>query len=276
MAVYRRPSRTRYVLALLVLASVTLVTLDARGSATLSKIRADARSVLDPVANATHSALAPVGNFLSGAAHYGSLKKENNRLRAEIASMQTNASQTAAAEAYAGQIIAQQHLPFATGTARVIAGVIGQSPSNFDVSLQINKGTSNGLAVGYPVVTQVGLVGQIQSVSAHTATVLVLTDPAFTIGVRVAPTVTGTATGAGPANPLTVGNVDPSVAVTDGMILTSSGLSLETFPPGIPVGTVSSVSTASGQLQRTIRLAPLVNPKQLLAVSVLIYSPETP
>jgi rod shape-determining protein MreC len=276
LAVYRRPSRARYVLTLLVLASITLITLDARGSGVLGGIRGDARSVLDPVTNATHDALAPVGNFLTGAANYGSLKKENDRLRTQIAGMQSNASVTGAAQAEASALIAQADLPFATNVAKVPAAVIGQGPANFDVSLEIDKGSRNGLAVGYPVVTAAGLVGEVAAVTAHTATIRVLTDPIFTIGVEVAPGSPGVATGAGPANPLQVTGVPPTLPVKQGAILTSSGLSLESFPPGIPVGRVTSVSRSPGALQETLGLSPLMNPAQLLTVSVLIYSGQTP
>ena len=64
--------------------------------------------------------------------------------------------------------------------------------------------------------------------------------------------------------------------VAKGMILNTSGVTLETFPPGIPVGRVTSVSTDAGALHDTVTLAPLINPSQLLVVSVLIYSGQTP
>ena len=276
MAVYRRPSRARYVLALLVLTSVTLVTLDARGSGALGGVRGDARAVLDPITHATHRALAPIGNFLTGAAEYGSLKKENQRLRSQVAGMQSDASVTASAQAEASQIIAQQKLPFATNLPKVTAMVYGQGGSNYDVHFEIDKGTRNGVAVGYPVVTQAGLVGTVVEATAHQATVKALTDPSFTVGVSMPNGTTAGAKGGGPSSPLQVGDVDAGTPVSTGAILTSSGLVGETFPRGIPVGKVSSVSTNAGALQETVSLHPLVNPSQLLVVSVLIYSSQTP
>jgi rod shape-determining protein MreC len=276
VAVYRRPSRARYVLALLVLSSVTLVTLGARGNAALGNIRGDARAVLDPITNATHDALAPVGNFLTGAAEYGSLKKENDRLRSQIAGMQSNASVTASAQAEASQIIAQANLPFATNLAKVTAMVDGQGSQNYDVSLEIDKGTKEGVAVGFPVVTQAGLVGTVVEATAHQATVKVLTDPSFTVGVSLPNETTGEATGSGPTDPLQVSGVDSDTPVSKGTTLTSSGLVGETFPRGIPVGKVTSVLADVGASQETVSLSPLVNPSQLLVVSVLIYSSQTP
>ncbi len=276
MAVSRRSSRARYVVGLLVLASITLVTLDARGSSTLSGVRRDARSVLDPVSHVSREALAPVGNFLTGAAKYGSLKKENNQLRQQIAAQQAASAQAASAESYSSQVLAQEHLPFATNIpGKVTAYVIAQSPSNFDVSIEINKGTADGVAVGYPVVTQAGLVGQVAAASAHNATITVLTDPSFHVGVAVAGQAAPEAQGNGPGETLSVGNLIAPVSAKIGDILTTSGLDIETFPPGIPVGRVSSVTPSKGQVRSDLALAPLISPHQLLVVTVLIYSPQT-
>lgn len=263
-------------MALLALASITLVTLDARGNGILGGVRRDARAVLDPISSATHGALAPVGNFLTGAVNYGALKSENQRLRTEIAGMQSQAAVNQAAGSMASQIIAQAGLPWAANLHGVTAAVSNRTPSNYDVTVQINKGTADGVAVGYPVVTAAGLVGQVTTASAHRSTVLVLTDPAFTVGVDIGGQQAVPATGAGPANPLTVGPLTAGNLIGKGTIVLTSGLDLETFPPGIPVGKVTSVSTPTGSSQETVRLAPLVNPARLQVVTVLVYSPQTP
>ncbi|MGH9094554.1 MAG: hypothetical protein ACRDXE_05280, partial [Acidimicrobiales bacterium] len=69
MAVYRRSNRARSVLLVLVLLAITLITLDARGGGnhTLDGARNAVRDAFAPVQRATHAALAPVGNFFTGA-----------------------------------------------------------------------------------------------------------------------------------------------------------------------------------------------------------------
>ena len=71
----------------LVLLGVTFVTLSQRSgnSGVFAKARAYANDVANPFQSAVHSALEPVGNFLYGAAHYGSLEKENQLLRQDLA-----------------------------------------------------------------------------------------------------------------------------------------------------------------------------------------------
>jgi cell shape-determining protein MreC len=68
MAVTRRPSRARYLLLILVLAAVTLVTLDQRGGrGPLNSVRSHVQDVTKPVQSAVHDLLRPVGNFLTEA-----------------------------------------------------------------------------------------------------------------------------------------------------------------------------------------------------------------
>src|SRR5215471_2670386 len=90
VAVYRRSSRTRYVLAVLVLAALTIVTIDARsgGSGVTDQVRAKFHDAFSPLQRATHSVLRPIGDFFTGALEYGSLRQENQRLRSQVAGLE--------------------------------------------------------------------------------------------------------------------------------------------------------------------------------------------
>jgi rod shape-determining protein MreC len=280
VAVYRRSNRTRYVLAVLVLAALTLVTIDARsnGSGVLTDIRTKVSDGFSPLQRATHSALQPIGNFLTGALDYGSLRSENQHLRNQVASLQQQSVQSAAQQAAAEQVLAEQHLPFLGAIPTVTAAIIDNGSSNFETSVTIDKGTSSGVAAGQPVVAANGLVGSVQSAGAHTAVVVLLTDPTFAVGVLLPGSNIGTAEGVGMADPLKV-TVDstsqaaPKVKV--GQEVVSSGLNFEKFPPNIPVGKVTAVSNPPGQAEPDISLAPLVSLQQLSYVQVLMWAPQS-
>ncbi len=279
MAVSRRPSRTRYILLVLVLAAITLVTIDARGGkgGALGAIRTDTRAVVDPIEHATHDALAPIGNFFYGAVHYGSLKSENQRLRNQVAAAQSSTAEAQAAQQQSAAALAQQHLDFATNVPRIPAQVINQGSANFESSLEINRGTAQGVATGDPVVSTAGLVGTVTSASRSQATVVLLTDPTFNVGVTVDSNNIGdVATGFGRGNPLRVSGVPTSAVVNNGQVLTTSGLQLEAFPPGIPVGKVTKVNAPPGSLQKSINLTPQVDTGALQVVQVLVWSGQTP
>lgn len=292
MAVARRSQRTRSLLVALVLVGVTLVTLDSRaaGGGVLGKVRGHLHDGLSPVQSAVHAALAPIGDFLTGAADYGTLRAENDRLRRQIAAMQAQSIAAAAASAEAQQVIAGAHLSFVGSIPTVQALVIDQGSSNFDNAVTVDKGRADGVAVGQPVVaagiggpgggaTPGGLVGTVGAVSAHTATVDLLTDPGAVVGVSLQGGNTGTAEGVGSGSPLKVTVISTAVqtppVVHKGDTVATSGLPLERFPPGIPVGTVASVSSTSTNAEPTITLKPLVDFGRLGVVEIELWSPQT-
>lgn len=279
MAVYRRSSRTRYVVAVLVLAALTLVTIDARsnGTGVTSDIRSKVQDAFSPLQRATHAVLRPIGDFFTGAVDYGSLRKENQRLRDQVASLERQRVQSAAEQAAAEQVLAEQNLSFVGGIPTVTVQVIDDGSSNFETFITINKGTDSGIATGEPVVAAGGLVGSIESVSAHTATVVLITDPSYVVGVRLAGGNTGSASGTGRGRALTVDVVTPNLAppaMTKGEAVVTSGLNNEKFPPNIPVGKVISAKTPPGASEPEITLAPLVNLSSLSYLQVLLWSPQ--
>lgn len=278
MAVYRRSSRTRNVLAVLVLAALTLITIDARSnsSGVLSSVRGAVSDAFSPLQRATHAALAPIGNFLTGAVDYGSLRAENQKLRQQVAALQSQAVKASAAEQQSKQLLQEMNLPFVGSIPTVAVQIIDQGFSNFDNSLTINKGTTSGIAAGQPVVAAGGLVGSVLSASAHTATVRLLTDPSFAVGVSLQGGNVGSAAGQGRSQPMHV-TIDstnlPAPVMKPGDTVVTSGLSLEKFPKGVPVGKVTKVSTPPGGTEPNIELTPLVNPAQLSYLQVLLWSP---
>lgn len=278
MAVYRRSARPRFILLILVLTAITLVTIDTRsnGGGVTGTIRSRAQDVFAPVQSATHSVLRPIGDFFTGALHYGSLKRENAQLRDQLAQARGDALGSADAQRELQILSEQAHLDFVGNIPTVAAQVVDTSSSNFEVSVQINRGTDSGIAVNMPVVTGAGLVGRVAQVSAKRATVLLVTDPTFSVGVRL--TTNGAvfvADGAGRGNPMTLELVDATTQIHVGDKLVTSGLTLEQYPKDIPVATVRSVKAAPGQLQQTVTVTQSVDLSRLEYVRVLQWSPQS-
>ena len=279
MAVYHRRSRTRNVLAVLVLAALTLVTIDARsnGSGVLSDVRGKVSDVFSPLQRATHSALRPFGNFLSGALDYGSLKHENEQLRRQLAQVENQQATAQAEQQEAESVLKQQNLGFLGGIPTVTVHIIDTGSSNFDDYVTVDKGTDSGLANGQPVVSADGLVGTVQQAYPHTAVIELLIDPSFNVGVSLQGGNTGSAEGAGSTYLMRV-TIDttelPAPVEKVGQIVTTSGLQSEKFPSAIPVGRIAKVSTLPGATEPDIFIKPLVNPAQLSFLQVLLWSPQ--
>ena len=277
MAAPRRP-RGRFLLLVLVLLGVTLITLSDRNSSEgiFNKVRSYARDVANPFQSGVHSALEPVGNFLYGAANYGTLQKENEVLRQELSSEQTSFVQAEGQLAQSQQVLSQEHLSYLGKIPSVAGEVVDIGSANFEQSVEVNCGSSSGVTVGQPVVSAGGLIGSVTSVSTRLATVTLLDDPSFTVGVRVVTSgIVGAAAGEGQGNLLQVENVEVGAQVKRGDALVTSGLQGERFPPGIPVGTVASVFAPAGGLQLSMSAKPYADLANLQFVRVLLWSPQT-
>ena len=88
----RRSRRPRTTLLILVLASVTIITLDARGG--LDRITSGVKSVASdafaPIRSGVDDIVEPVGSFLAGAVHYGAVRQQNQKLQSEIDQLQAS------------------------------------------------------------------------------------------------------------------------------------------------------------------------------------------
>jgi rod shape-determining protein MreC len=277
VAVYRRSSRTRFLLLLLVLTAITLVTLDTRagGHGWIGSVRSKVQSAFGPVQDATHSVLRPVGDFFTGAIHYTDLKQENAHLRDELAKQKGQSEQVIATQNELRLLLDNAHLPFVGNIQTVAASLVDTSSSNFENSIQINRGSSSGILVNMPVVTSTGLVGKVIRVSAKRSTVLLLTDPTFSVGVRLSTGDAAVADGTGRGNPMRVDLVPANLNLNQGDTLVTSGLQNEIFPKDIPVGKITRVKQTPGALQEEVSIKPLVNADKLQFVQVLLWSPQS-
>jgi rod shape-determining protein MreC len=277
VVVYRRSARPRFILLLLVLTAATIITLDYRGdtSGLVHRAKGDARDLFAPVQSAADRVLRPVGNFFEGVVHYGDLRSENARLREENAQLRGEALQSADSARENRSLHDQLGIGFAGDIPRVYARVVGASLSNFEVTVQIDRGRDGGVDRGMPVVSGAGLVGKVIEAARTRSTVLLLTDPTFNVGVRLAGTGdVGVAAGTGAPSRLRVDLVDPGTQVNAGDVVVTSGLQQSAFPPGIPVGQVVSARLRPGALQRDVELSPLVDPRRLEFLTVLQWAPH--
>lgn len=271
-----RPTGSRKRLAVLLLASITLVTIGLRDVPVIRDARESVGSVVDPVEGAIETVTGPFRNAWLGLTDYEDIESENERLRRELAEAEAREVRGADAERELAELSRALDLPYVGDIPTVAARVVSGPRSNFSHAIEINKGTDDGLDVGMPVVAGDGLVGHVSRASRSTATVVLLTDPDYRIGVRLADSgQLGTARGRGWGEPLVVDTgIDPETEVGEGVGLVTSGVDRSAYPAGIPVGEVSSTRAGSGGLSLELLVEPLVDVDRLSYVSVLLWTPE--
>ena len=275
MALSRRSGRSRFTLALLILTSITVLTLDFRGSSAIHSLRNTVSSAFSPVRDGASSAFSPVSNAWNGLWHYGDVKNENDRLRAQLEDAQGQAAQNDDAKQQLEELSKLEGITQFTQLGSVTASVIAGPLTNFEHTLEIDRGSSKGIKVGMPVVTGAGLIGRVVDVQTNRSVVKLVSDPDIVVGVRLATSgETGLLHGQGDGRPLVLdAGIDPKVTVPQDDMVFTSGEDRATFPGAIPVGHVTQADLSADRLTQVLTVTPLADLGRLTFVKVLLWEP---
>lgn len=280
MAIRPRPRSTRLLVVTLVSVSLAIITLDYRGGTTgpLAGLGRTAKAAIAPMQAAVTNVTRPIGNFFSGVANLPSLAEENRTLKEEVAELRAIVAR--------GQVDANavEELQDLRGLQEIHGGVaavvIGNGVSNFDWTITIDKGASNGIALDMPVVAgspeAARLVGKVIDVTADSAEVQLILDPDHAAYAEIAGTpAVGVIKGRGDQD-LVMEDVDPDLAdslegdenvFTLGYVV--NGGQPGVYPSGLLIGQVSRVAPESNSLELPIEVRPAVDFSTLNTVLVL-------
>ncbi|GLS89808.1 cell shape-determining protein MreC [Psychromonas marina] len=140
---------------------------------------------------------------------------------------------------------------------RMIAEVMSLRSDPFTHQLLINKGASDGVYVGQPVINEEGVVGQISQVGSTTSRVLLIVDASHGIPVRVQRNdIAAVVHGSGAWNKLNIPFVQSNADLKEGDLLVTSGLGGR-FPAGYPVATISHFNYQQGALYAQVTATPV-------------------
>jgi rod shape-determining protein MreC len=159
----------------------------------------------------------------------------------------------------------------------VAARVVAVSPQQAARRMvTLDAGSRDGVRTEMTVLSGQGLVGRVVRVGPTTCDVLLLTDPTFSVGVRLeASGLIGVASGNGD-RPMGLKLLDAQTKVEPGARLVTLGSAGGSpFVPGVPVGEVRAVRTAPGTLSRAGTVTPFVEPATLDLVGIVVQPPRT-
>ncbi len=150
----------------------------------------------------------------------------------------------------------------------IAALVIGKDPNPFMHYIIIDHGTDDGIRYGMPVVTQQGLVGKVDAVTASASRVQLISDPSSSINVRMQSNgkeaqLVGSVTG-----DLKLTMIPSDVNLQSGEILLTSGLG-GNYPADIVVGQVANVQKKESDIFQSALVQPAVDFASLRAVLVI-------
>ncbi|GGY18857.1 rod shape-determining protein MreC [Streptomyces djakartensis] len=274
----RDTRESRLLLVLLIAIAFALITVDIRGGedSPVDGARQAAATVFGPIESGVSAAVDPVGNAVSAIRDSGErhdrlavLEKENAALKTRLGSDDRSRSRLRQLDKML-KVAGQGQ--YGIKGAEVIA--IGAA-QGFSWTITIDVGANDGIKRDMTVLNGDGLVGRVTTVGPNTATVLLASDPDFTVGTRMEDSdELGFASGQGD-RPLRVELLNGKAEVKKGDRLVTFGSQADRpFVPGVPVGVVSRVDPSGGGLTRTLYVTPYAGFTKLDIVGVVVEAPK--
>ena len=274
----RDDQRSRTVLVLLVLAALTVISLDAgTGSDSIARpARSAVGSVLGPAESGATQMMSPVrtvGDFFRSRdgikAENAKLRRENELLRSQVNSSEADRNRLAEYDDITKTV---KSSGFKSVNARVVG--IGAAQS-FSRTVTINAGTDDGIRRDMTVLNGDGLVGRVLRATRSNATVLLIVDRASTVGGRLgSDNELGFLRGDGKlsgSGRLTLSAVDGTTVPKNGDAVVSWGSrNAVPYVAGVPIGRVEKVTATPRQQSYTVTVAPYVDFSSLDVVAVVV------
>jgi rod shape-determining protein MreC len=267
--------RNRIILIVIIIVCISLVTLYVRESDTgpLHKIQNFFLDLFSPVSNFFSKIFRPVKDGFVNLFHLPSLSKEKRDLQKEVATLRRQASESRELEAEVVEFKRLLHWSEENAQLDTVgADIVGQSPSNWQRLMIVNKGSSSGIKKYMSVVTEEGLAGRIISVGSRSSVVQLVTDSRSGIGARdLRNRETGIIEGRN-EDTMRFVPMNEEAVIKVGDVMVTSGLG-GTSPPGIVIGKVTQVKKRSAGLARLVEVKPFVRFSRLDKVLIII-TPE--
>ena len=255
--------------------SIALLMIDSRVQA-LASVRQAAGFILYPLQMAAlmpRDALSSMGSYFSS---ISSLQKEVAQLKVE----RVNAAQTMqqaqlqmAENAQLRKLMgAREHLPVKSMLSEILYDARDSSTRR----IVLDRGSQQGVALGYPVIDNAGVVGQVTRVFPFTSEVTLLTDREQAIPVQVLRNgLRSVAYGGGHSGLLNLRFVAPNADIQVGDVLITSGLD-GVYPAGLAVAKVVRVESGTTGAFGGVVCQPLAGIDRHRQLLILMSLPQLP
>ncbi len=250
------------------LLSVTMLILGLVG--TLAPAESVARVPLTFLQNIFGDISTTINSTGSELAEVRSLRQRNQELEESLAIFQAEVAESREIRSDYQRLAALvNYVTFNRNDWRYVAAdVIGRDSSSSLRIIHLNRGTRDGVEVGDPVVTDQGLVGRVTKVSATGCEVLLITDQASAVEVRLQSTrdlglVQGTLSG-----DVTLSFIDTDAQIIPNDLVLTSGAT-QRFPADIIVGQITNPTLSEDRLFREAPMVSFVDFNRLEIVLII-------
>ncbi|MCX6745816.1 MAG: rod shape-determining protein MreC [Candidatus Parcubacteria bacterium] len=198
------------------------------------------------------------------------LKKENTLLKGQLDQLMYENSQLNSYKSENEKLRALLNYLPGNEFDYLVVKIIGKDINRAN-TLLINKGSADGIKVGYPVIVDNGvIIGKIIEVQDHLAEVLLLTDKLSQLAISSLNSnkTSGLANGEYGLS-IKIDLIPQDVEIKEGDIIITSGKE-ENIPRGLVIGKVNRVISAANELFKSATINPLVDYEELLIASVIL------
>jgi rod shape-determining protein MreC len=269
------------VLALLVGVSLILLTayFGESPSSPLHNVQRGIVEVLSPVQQGASTVLTPVRDVAGWFSDTLRAKSERDRLAKEVNQL------TAQVDSYRQKAILNNQLSRQVGLDNslninayhpVTSQVIARDPTLWYQTIQVDKGTADGVGLNDPVTGDGALVGKITTVDANVSVVTLITDHSYAVSAQVEDS--GGDSGVlvpavGDPNQLLLQDLPQHAPIQVNQPVVTAGFrsgALDSlYPPGIPIGKVSNADQNELLNNQRVKVSPAADLRHLSVVQIL-------
>jgi rod shape-determining protein MreC len=219
-----------------------------------------------------------VNTFLRTAGDFQNLERRNEELERALVNYQSEIVQLREIKAEYDRLTALMNYRSLNADQKtIVATVIGRDTTGLVRAISIDRGSRDGITVGMPVITELGLVGRVNRVAATSAQVQLIIDVNSFVNARLQTPAqdlagpdnrTEGAVQGTPAGGLQMIFIPLNDAIQDGDSVVTSGLG-GVFPRGILIGQITSKRLDDSQLFQSAEVRSLIDFTRLEMVMVI-------
>ncbi|HEY5603353.1 MAG TPA: rod shape-determining protein MreC [Gammaproteobacteria bacterium] len=187
----------------------------------------------------------------------GTLLEENERLRVQHLLFKAQLQKLAALQVENVRLRELLQSSKKVSENVLIAELLAVDLDPFSRKIVINKGSTDNVYLGQPVLDAEGIMGQIVHLGPYSGTAMLITDPNHAIPVHVNRNgLRAIAVGTGTPDVLEIPYMTNSADIAEGDLLTSSGLDGR-FPRDYPVARITQITKNPTQPYATVIAEPV-------------------
>ncbi len=274
--------RRRLVLALLVGVSLILLTayFGESPSSPLHTVQRGIVEVLSPVQEGASKVLKPVRDIAGWFSDTLHAKSQRDQLRKQVATLEAQVAQYRSAWIQNQQLNKEVGLDNSLGinsTHAEAAQVISRDPTLWYATVEVDKGSDDGVHVNDPVIGDGALVGKVTTAAPTVAIVTLITDHDYAVSAQVQDSLGDTGVlvpAVGNPNQMLLQDLPPHAPIQAGLMVVTAGFKFgkldSLYPAGIPIGHVAQGFTQDQLLNSgQVPVTPYADLRHLDIVQIL-------